>query len=103
MSDPINAAVELLNDVLERDRNAITRLINMRVDCDETLSRHPTLQVQKIGDSYRVGVLGILNGILGGSPNGDIGAKGTIETKTGMFTQIRKFIDLREERLNILA
>ena len=35
MSDPISEAVDLLNDVLERDPEAI-RLINMRVDCNES-------------------------------------------------------------------
>ena len=103
MSDPISEAVELLNDVLERDPEAITRLINMRVDCNENLANHGTAKVQKFGDVYRIGVLGLLNGVLGGSPSGDIGAKGPIIGDTGNFLRIKKFVDLRAEHLDILA
>ena len=103
MSDPISAAVDLLNDVLERDPEAITKLVNMRIDCDERLANHPTVQVHKFDDVYRIGVLGLLNGVLGGGPSGDIGAKGKINRNTGEFTQIKKFVDLRLDRLDVLA
>ena len=103
MSDPISNAVALLNDVLERDRDAITSLINMRIDCNESLASHATVQVQKFGEIHRIGVLGLLNGALGGSPSGDIGAKGTINSKTGMFSRIKMFVDLREKHLDLLA
>ena len=103
MSDPISAAVDLLNDVLERDPGAITKLVNMRIDCDERLANHPTVQVHKFDDVYRIGVLGLLNGVLGGGPSGDIGAKGKINRNTGEFTQIKKFVDLRLDRLDILT
>ena len=103
MSDPISAAVDLLNDVLERDPEAITKLVNMRIDCNERLANHPTVQVHKFDDVYRIGVLGLLNGVLGGGPSGDIGAKGKINRNTGEFTQIKKFVDLRLDRLDVLA
>ena len=103
MSDPISEAVELLNDLLERDPDAITRLINIRVNCNENLANHATAKVQKFGDIYRIGALGLLNGALGGSPSGDIGAKGSINGDTGNFIRIKKFVDLRAERLDILA
>ena len=103
MSDPISAAVDLLNDVLERDPKSITKLINMRIDCNEQLASHPTVQVHKFDDVYRVGVLGLLNGVFGGGPSGDIGAKGKINPNTGEFTHIKKFVDLRLDRLDVLA
>ena len=103
MSDPISEAVELLNDVLERDPEAITRLINMRVDCNESLANHATAKVQKFGEIYRIGVLGLLNGALGASPSGDNGAKGSDTGDTGNYIQIKKFVYLRSERLDILA
>ena len=103
MSDPISAAVNLLNDVLERDPKAITKLINMRINCNEQLANHPTVQVHKFGDIYRIGALGLLNGVLGGGPSGDIGAKGKINPNTGEFTHINKFVDLRLDRLDVLA
>ena len=103
MSDPISAAVAMLNDVLERDPKAITELVNMRVECKDSLASHPTLQVHKYADVYRIGVLGLLNGALGGGPSGDIGAKGTLDTNSGKFIQIRRFVDLRLERTDLLA
>jgi len=103
MSDPVTNAVALLNDVLERDPKAIVQLVNMRIDCNEALAAHPTVQVHKFGDVYRIGVLGLLNGALGGGPSGDIGARGTINPNTGEFTRIKKFVDLRLDRLDVLA
>lgn len=103
MNDPIASAVSLLNDALERDPEAMIQLVNMRVDCNERLAAHPTIQVQRFGDVHRIGVLGLLNGALGGGPSGDIGAKGTLEPGTGKFTRIKRFVDLRAERLDVLA
>ncbi len=103
VSDSVSRAVELLNDLLERDPKAITELINMRADCKETLAAHPTVQVQKFGDVHRIGVLGLLNGALGGGPSGDIGAKGTVDPQTGKIAQVRKFVDLRKDRTDVLA
>ena len=102
MSDPIESAVEVLNEALERDPEAMTELINLRVDCNARLATHPTIRVQKIGNAYRIGILGILNGALGGGPSGDIGAKGTINSKTGNFLHIKRFVDLRVERLDVI-
>ncbi len=103
MPDPIQSAVELLNDALERDGDAVTQLINLRADCNERLASHPTIQVQKHGEVHRIGVLGLINGALGGGPSGDIGAKGKIDPKTGKFLRIKRFVDLRTERLDVLA
>lgn len=103
MSDPVTEAVALLNDVLERDPKAITQLVNMRIDCNEALAAHPTVQVHKFDDVHRIGVLGLLNGALGGGPSGDIGARGAINPNSGEFTKIRAFVDLRSERLDVLA
>ena len=103
MSDPISTAVDLLNDVLERDPKAITKLINMRIDCNERLANHPTVQVHKFDNVYRIGALGLLNGVLGGGPSGDIGARGKINLNTGEFIHINKFVDLRLDRLDVLA
>ena len=103
MSDLIGVAVEVLNDALERDPEAVTELINMRATCNERLAAHPTIQVQKYSEVHRIGVLGILNGVLGGGPSGDIGAKGPVNPKTGHFIRIKRFVDMRAERLDVLA
>ena len=103
MSDLIGTAVVVLNDALERDPEAVTELVNMRANCNERLAAHPTIQVQKYGEIHRVGILGILNGALSGGLSGDIGAKGTINPQTGNFVRIKRFVDLRVERVDVLA
>ena len=103
MNDPITKAIEVLNDALERDPSAITELVNMRAGCNESLAGHPTIQVQKFGDSHRIGILGLINGVFGGGPSGDIGAKGSLDAGTGKFVRVKRFVDLRKEKLDMLA
>ena len=103
MSDLIEVAVVVLNDAVERDPEAMTELVNMRANCNERLAAHPTIQVQKYSEVHRIGILGILNGVFGGGPSGDIGAKGPINPQTGHFIRIKRFVDLRVEKLDVLA
>ena len=72
MADPIKRAVKVLNEALELDADAITRLVNMRVDCDSSLADHPTIRVSRYGDTDRIGVLGLINGAIGNSPTGAV-------------------------------
>ena len=58
-------AVRRLNAILECDTDALSRLIETRVPCNGRLADHPTVQVRDVGDGYRVGLLGILNGLFG--------------------------------------
>ncbi|MSO93734.1 MAG: hypothetical protein EXQ86_10090 [Rhodospirillales bacterium] len=102
MTDPIKKAIAVLNEALELDRGAITDLVNMRVECNARLAAHPTIQTGVYGGARRVGVLGLLNGALGDSPSGVIGAKGRMDD-TGHFHAIERFVDLREEKLDTLA
>lgn len=103
MADPVKQAVKILNEVLDTDPEAITQLINMRVECSESLSSHQTIQVGVYDGVYKVGVLGLLNGALGDSPSGVIGAKGPMEGETGRFLRIKRFVDLRDEIVDMLA
>lgn len=61
--------IEYLNDVLRLDPRAINELCEHRVLCNEKLAHHSTTttttQVVADGDSWRVGLLGILNGLVG--------------------------------------
>jgi len=59
--------VDLLNNALELDWEAIKVLLSYRVPCNEELQEHPTIQIR--GDNS-VSVLGILNGIFGVDENG---------------------------------
>lgn len=62
--------INVLNEALELDQNAIETLINTRVSCSVQLANHPTIQVRQSKTEYRVGLLGILNGIVGADENG---------------------------------
>lgn len=66
----INDVVNLLNDALKVDPQAVTALINTRVQCNNELADHPTIQVGLFDGEYRVGLLGILNGIFGIADDG---------------------------------
>jgi len=100
--DPIRRAVAVLNEALERDPQAITALVNLRVPCNERLAGHPLIRVGVHGGETRVGVLGLLNGALGASPSGVIGAKGRLDAE-GRLAIIECFVDLREDRTDLLA
>jgi len=103
MADPVLKALDVLNDALARDPKAITQLVNLRVDCNGELVRHSTIQSADYNGIAKVGVLGLLNGIVGNSPSGVIGAEGSIDIETGQFVVIRKFVDLRNEKTDIIA
>lgn len=102
MGDPVSKAVDVLNDALSRDPDALTRLVNLRVPCRKQLGDHPMIRIALHDNEYRIGILGLLNGILGDSPSGVIGAEGPLDSN-GQFTRIKRFVDLREEKTDILA
>lgn len=63
--------IDILNEALALDKNAISELIENRVSCNEGLAEHPTIQVSEFesGDGFKtwtentIGMLGIINGI----------------------------------------
>jgi len=60
----INEALVFLNQLIQRDAEAIRALILTKVPCTQALAEHPTVQVCKHSDgTYEVGLLGILNGM----------------------------------------
>ena len=104
VKDAVAHAVVILNEALERDPEAVSRLINIRVDCNDRMAAHPTIQVAHFGGGvHKVGVLGLLNAALADSPTGVIGAKGQINAETGQFVRIKQFVDLRAKKLDELA
>ena len=103
MSDPVSQAIEILNDALQRDPEAIIKLVNLRVGCNVQLANHPTIQTSIYHGIAKIGVLGLINGIGGNSPSGAIGAEGSIRRDTGQFTMIRRFIDLRDDKTDVIV
>lgn len=66
----IDDVIELLNDAFGKDPNAMNDLVKTRVTCNDALADHPTIQVGQFGDEYKVGLIGILNGIFGMAEDG---------------------------------
>ncbi len=63
----IDRVIDLLNSAIACDKNAITNLFEMRVECNEDLANHPEVQAHKNGESegFCIGVLGLISGISG--------------------------------------
>lgn len=101
--DSIDKAIDLLNEALALDPKAMTDLVNMRVKCNKGLAGHPTIQAGQYQNEYRVGFLGLMNGALSDSPSGVIGAEGPLDETTGRFARIKRFVDLRREKLDLLT
>ncbi len=90
--DPtVRRALLVLNDALERDPQALTHLVNARISCNEKMIGHPTVQVKVDYADYKIGILGLINGILG-YKRGGIGAEGELDPSSGRFMRIRRFI-----------
>lgn len=62
--------IGFLNHLLSLDREAIEKLVEIRVPCNEALTVHPTVQVQLEPGQSLVGILGILNGLCGAREDG---------------------------------
>lgn len=66
--------IKFLNELAEADPALMHKLVETRVPCNEVIAEHPTVQVQKVEDGeYVVGLLGILNGIVGARPEDGYG------------------------------
>ena len=90
----VRHALKILKEALERDSQAITQLVNTRVNCDDSLSKHRTIQTRILNGSHMLGLLGLINGILGYKLGG-IGAEGEIDKRTGQFIRIHRFVHLK--------
>jgi hypothetical protein len=61
----IDEVIGLLNELLEKDRDAVVPLFTRRMPCNKAIAEHPTVQVSRINGVDHLGVLGILNGFFG--------------------------------------
>jgi hypothetical protein len=68
-----NRIIDILNECLAIDPNAIHNLIEFRTPTNQALADHPSVQVNAEGAVPVVGMLGILNGIVGVIPGSEIG------------------------------
>jgi hypothetical protein len=72
LNDPcsVDHALQILNEMLAADPDAAKSLVETRVLCNEVLADHLTIQVMGDPDGFRVGLLGVLNGIFGTEGDG---------------------------------
>jgi len=66
----IEDAIELLNELLILDNNAIGALVANRVPCNELIADHYSVQVEQRNGGFNVGLLGIINGLFGVDEDG---------------------------------
>lgn len=66
----IDDIIDALNDILSADPEAIQKLVETYIPCNDKLADHPTVQVQADEKGCKVGLLGVLNGVLGADDNG---------------------------------
>lgn len=66
--------VTLLNEAMALDAVAVQELVDHRVPCSKPMAAHPEIQCgtrrRRRGHCYTVGVLGLLNGLVGVDANG---------------------------------
>ena len=87
--------IAFLNELLALDAQAVTDLINSRVQCNEAMANHPTVQVGgETGkpETFRVGLLGLLNGYCGAYDDGEKKGYGpiTADFDDGIVTGFRR-------------
>ena len=86
--------IERLNEITKVDPEAMGRLIAARVPCNEELADHPTVQVRALkGEPPAVGVLGLLNGLVGiieDGPRKSYGLITAIVEDDGTCTRFRR-------------
>ena len=63
--DLADLLIKRLNEISKTDPTAMEWLLKNRVECNDALADHPTVQVNSEGDKPMVGMLGILNGLVG--------------------------------------
>jgi hypothetical protein len=71
MTDRVDHAIAVLNELVALDREAVEQLVEYRVACGSGIADHPTAQVT--GDSEsgpHIGMLGVINGIFGVNARG---------------------------------
>lgn len=83
-------AIDFLNELLKIDRETVQKLIKNRIICNKDLAYHSTVQVQRNGNNYVVGLLGILNGLFGTDDAG-YGAIASLENSDGTILRFEKY------------
>ncbi|SNS20001.1 hypothetical protein SAMN06295912_102234 [Sphingomonas laterariae] len=73
-----DAMIAFLNELLALDSSFVNDLVSHRPPCGCAIANHPSVQVAKHGDTYRTGILGVINGFLGTIDHGPMAGWGPI-------------------------
>jgi hypothetical protein len=94
----VDEAVAVLNRIHEKDPTVLPALLAHRVECSEELAEDETVQVEAFpadnhsrsrDGGFRVGVLGVLNGVFG--LNGDRGwIAAVVDRETGRLLRFER-------------
>ena len=88
----IQDVCNLLNNMLELDYSCTHELINKRVECNDLITDHPTIQVQALkGEFTKVGLLGVLNGLFE-----TVNGRGPIVMETDYYGKIISFKQIEQ-------
>ena len=106
----LDMAINALNRALAADPEAMKALIEYRVPCNEALAKDPTIQVVPLPDQpgYQVGLLGIVNGMLGilgpeaGKKEGFGPVTMLVDNTTGAIMGFRKTLSDWRRRIDAL-
>ena len=63
----IDFAIKVLNEALEADPEAMNKLFNVKVQVNDELLNHPTIQCN--GNRKDMGPMGLINGLFGADDN----------------------------------
>ena len=89
--------ITFLNELLLQDPTAMSELCRTRVSCNKILADHPTVQVSQ---DFRVGLLGVLNGLCGAFDDGPLrrcGQIAAIYDDDRNVTRFARFEDVAEK------
>ncbi len=82
----IEEAIQVLNEALALDPDAVNAIMLRRVPCNEKISDHPTIQVGN-GD---MSALGLINGLFGINKNGYGFITANVDEITGRIESFNK-------------
>ncbi len=81
-------ACEVLNRALEADPKAMHQLLSISIQCNERLGEDPTIICQITeDDQLALGVLGLINGVLGNRSDGKGPLCGIVDKDTGAIVR----------------
>jgi hypothetical protein len=96
----LDSVIDLLNEALELDQEAMSNLVSNRAECNEALAEHPTIQCSShhVEGTYTIGLLGIINGIFG--VDEDLYGAVTMVLEDGKITKVVRTdqINYRQEQ-----